>query len=338
MTQPVGKQHTIYDVAKTVGVSPRTVSRYFNDPDKIAKKTRAHIETVVNDLQFRPNAFANRMSRQDRLMTGVMVCTASEREFKHTYRDIISHAGLELARHRRDLLLLVVDPENEDTVIHENFRQRKMDGLFIMGEPSQKIINELAQCSFPKVSFLRTPLPDMPMHARIGADEQDAFADMTELLIQKGYRRIAYLQTMEHQLRFPEHLLGAQKAVDQHADVTLIVLEEHGTLEGADRILDQLNEFNPRPDLILCQGDIIAISLLHAAQTRGLSIPDDLAIAGFDGLELLDYIRPAITTVEVPNAAIAQKAMDILLNWSQHVHENGQTFTVPTTLRLGDTT
>lgn len=306
-------QATIYDVAARAGCSPRTISRYFNAPHKLADRTRDRIAAVVDELDFRPNAFANRVSRQNLNMMGALVCADTPRHFYHAYRDMVSVASLELARRDRDLLLLSVDSDNEARVIHESFRQRKVDGLLIMGQPSTRLAAELARCSFPKIALGDAVVPDMPGLRRVSVDARAAYSQMTAALLARGYRRPVFVQTAEPRLRLAQHLAGARDAVAACPGATLRVLDAHATLVGAADCLDACLRLDPPPDLVLAQGDILAVCFLQAARARGLAVPADLGVAGFFGLELLDYLAPRLTTVRIPYQRLAEAAVRLLV-------------------------
>jgi LacI family gluconate utilization system Gnt-I transcriptional repressor len=326
---------TIYDVAEHLGVSVRTVSRYFNDPDKLAGRTRERIAGAVRELGFQPNAFANRVSRRDLNVMGVLVCSDSPQGFGHTHRNLLSIASLELARHGYDLLLLVVDEQNEERVIRESFQTRKMDALLILGSPSPRLAEHLAHCPFPKLSVAPVVELDLPQHVSIGYDAEAAYRDYAARLLAQGYRRPAYVQSAYVPSRNARQLAGARAAT---RDTGLELCTTPATIAGAAALLDRWAAASPRPDLLLCQGDVLAACIVQVATARGLQLPADLAVAGFMGYELLDYVLPPVTTVVVPYDAMAHLAVDMVLHPDEHAPRDGRTIHLPTEYRPGTTT
>jgi DNA-binding LacI/PurR family transcriptional regulator len=147
----------------------------------------------------------------------------------------------------------------------------------------------------------------------VGVDERAAGEFATQHLISLGHTRIGFVAGPEHYL--PTQLKAAGRATALAAagirDDFLIAYAEFG-LEGGGRGLAELLERPDPPTAVLCSSDVMAIGVLHEAARRGLTVPDDLSVVGFDGIEATKWSVPELTTIEQPIDLIAERAVDTL--------------------------
>lgn len=153
----------------------------------------------------------------------------------------------------------------------------------------------------------------------VGVDERAAGEIATQHLIELGHERIGYVAGLEHYL--PTQL----KAAGRDAAMTAAGLEPDGIVaycdfstEGGTRALGQLLESPNPPTAVVCSSDMMAIGVLHEAVRRGLRVPEDISIVGFDGIDATRWSVPELTTVEQPIERIAETAVQTLLSLIEH--------------------
>ncbi|WP_034337768.1 LacI family DNA-binding transcriptional regulator [Deinococcus misasensis] len=310
---------TLRAVAERAGVSYQTVSNIINNTKAVKPETRERVEQVIRELGFVPN-FTARVLRQQKSMTlGCVFYEVADFDLQDPYRNMIQAAVSKAAKQANySLLTYHVFRENpadfEELKIH--LSQGRLDGLiFLSPSIPQSIIEEISHWQRPVVLYDRfeesTDLPSfMPQYA-------DGMRLLVEHLTSRGRKRLAFVagrredHTQSGELRLSS-FLEAAKAQGALAS------EEHlcfgdWSFESGKKAFSQLWNLNPRPDAILAANDRMAIGLLHAALEAGISVPQEVAITGFDDIEFSQYTHPTLTTVHVPYIEMVDRAIDALL-------------------------
>lgn len=307
-------QPTLNDVAKVAKVSATTVSRVINRRGYLSKETIAKVEAAMKKLNYRPNIIAKQLQAQRTMAIGILVPTIANpffgqltyelerRFFKSGFRVMIGNAENDIDKERKYLQQLLA---------------RQVDGLVIATHNHQQQIPEYQHTNMPIVSidrYLRFTIPN------ISSDNYQGGRQATQALLDRGARHI--LHTDSEQL-FDRHDYLCQQAYED-------VMKEHGLTPhtygvdfGSTRE-DKLVLFNklftdyPAVDGIFASNDMDAILLLQVAQQRGIKVPDDLQIIGYDGVPTTRMMVPELATMEQPIGEIAQQAVKILQREINH--------------------
>lgn len=306
---------TIYDVAREAEVSPRTVSRFFNHPDKLAEGTRAHIGTVVQRLGFRPNIHANRMSRREHNTLAVMASFHHDGPMTDLHRLLLGYISRKVCALGKDLMVIGIDKRNEERVLRESFHQNKFDALMIVTLMPDYVLKEMADMPFPKVTLNWEPEIKMRNHISVGVHTYNSSYQLTEAIVKRGYRRIVYAEPLMSKLsKLTDRGQAAVDAASAHGK-KLIPLQfaTGGRIETARLLVDRILAMRPKPDCLYCFSDLIAFAVLHAFWERGVRVPKDMALVGFDGHEAGSVISPKITTMAQPWKQMAEVAVDVLV-------------------------
>jgi DNA-binding LacI/PurR family transcriptional regulator len=164
-----------------------------------------------------------------------------------------------------------------------------------------------------KIVFINGAVPAVDTPS-VGVDERAAGEIATQHLIDLGHERIGYAAGLEHYL--PTQL----KAAGRHAVLAAAGLDGDGltaygdfSTKGGERALAQLLDLDDPPTAVICSSDMMAIGALHEAARRGIKVPDELSIVGFDGIDATNWTVPELTTVEQPIEQIADTAVQTLL-------------------------
>lgn len=160
-------------------------------------------------------------------------------------------------------------------------------------------------------------LPQDPVDMAVGFSNFGAAYAVTRMLAEQGYAKVALFSTFtrnnERQLERQNGYRAAVETFGLDPDPGL-VFEVAMDLKAAAQSVTALLERRPDVEALFCTGDFIAIGALFEAQRRGLRVPDDLAIAGFDGLEIADNLNPSLTTVQIPRYEIGAVAGQMLVD------------------------
>jgi len=303
---------TIYNVASRAGVSTATVSRALNGTAKIAPATRQAIDEAVRELGYRPNGLARSLRTKSTQTIALLLPDITNPFFPRLVR------GVQVAARRRGYLMLLASAEGDaagEQDYLELFRANAVDGALLVGVsiPSEQITRVVAE-GFPIVSLDRDiDCPDVPL---VQVDNREGARTAVEHLLQLGHRRIAHIGgphglniSRERLAGYREALTSARIAVDP----ALIVegdYEETGGAAAAARLLDSGVHFTA----VFAANDLTAIGAMDALHERGLQVPDDVSVVGFDDLRLAAYVSPGLTTVHQPAAEIGERAAGILID------------------------
>jgi DNA-binding LacI/PurR family transcriptional regulator len=160
----------------------------------------------------------------------------------------------------------------------------------------------------------------------IGVDNRHGGFLATDHLLQQGHRRIAYVSSPDDRNDSLERLVGYREALTGAGidDDPSLLVPGTGRPGGGQRALPVLLALEDRPSAVFCYNDMTAIGLIHAAREAGLSLPQDLAVVGFDDIVFARYVHPALTTVAQPVATLGQGAMEIVLGLDRDEQVKGK--------------
>ena len=300
---------TLDDVAKLAGVSPITVSRALNHPDKVAAKTLEKINQTIDRTGYVPNLLAGGLaSKRSRLIAAIVPTIANA-----VYAETIKHLSEELRDSGYQVLLgeSGFTEEQEESLISA-ILGRRPDGIFLTGvNHSMSCRRLLLAANIPVVETW--DLSPSPLDVVIGFSHEQIGAAVARFLWSKGYRKIGIVSAIDHraQIRkrtFTETLRGlglAEVAVSHVPIPTSFKIGRDG--------LAQLLDSGFGEGAVFCSSDTLAQGALAEAQSRGLSIPGQLAIMGFGDQPYAAHTFPALTTVRFDRAAIGREAARVLL-------------------------
>ena len=302
---------SIDDIAKELSLSVSTVSKALNGYSDVAARTIERVKAKAVEMDYHPNLAARslRRGRTDRL--GLLVNNPIE--FLSDYiGDVMSGAAIAAERFEQNLVLYTKEVVHPDE-LRRICRAREVDGLMLIFDPSPEAASVLAQEQMPFIVFGRRTAD--PCISSISPDNYLGAFALTKHLIDEGHQRIGF--TTRPQLGFTntDRYAGYRAALDEaniEFDSELIVETMPGQRDGYDA-MSQLLDLQHPPTALFAFYDLMGGDAMRAAEDRGLSVPDDIAIAGFDGLKLSSRTSPPMTTVRQPLGKMGQQAIEILL-------------------------
>ncbi|MBI1795278.1 MAG: LacI family DNA-binding transcriptional regulator [Chloroflexi bacterium] len=309
---PKKKTQTIYDVAELAGVSISTVSRVMNTPNKVNKGTHTKVLGAIEKLGFIPKAEARARALRQTGRIGVLTPFFTAPSFVQRLRGVAAA----LSKSNYDLVIYTVDSSDRlQGYISSIPLTGNLDGLIIMSLP---IRDKDAQ--YLSEHGVETVLIEYPNPKLNSIEINDVHGGQlaAEYLIQKGYKRIAFLGDTEPREEFAIHpaskrLVGFQRAL-QDAGIHLpkkYISHAPNTPEHSLKAAQQLLGLAEPPTAIFAAADIQALSVLKAARGLGLSVPSQLAVIGFDDIDIAEYAD--LTTIRQHLDESGKMAVEILL-------------------------
>lgn len=305
---------TIRDVASKAGVSIKTVSRVLNHEPMVGEETLTRVENVMAELGYVPNILAQRLARGRSKVIGLL-CHNATRAYIH---DVVSGA-LERARPRGyGVVTNLIDPHQpgEGEELMRMVIQQRVEG-YLFTPPSDNLPELLGQLNKRGVPFVRlTPHDRSLASPHVSAADFQGAKELTEHLIELGHRRIGFVMGNPDHHATHDRLAGFRAALFEHAlplDESLLCAGnwyfESGTAAG-----EQLLVLAQRPTAIFASNDEMAAGVLQVTHRRGLRVPQELSVVGFDDVPLAAQLWPPLTTIRQPIREIAKLATDLLID------------------------
>ena len=320
------KTVTIKEVAKTAGVSIATVSAVVNEHSKkipLSDKARTSVLKAIKKLNYQVNTQA-RMLRTGRSYTIGVIASDLTQPFTGECIRLVEKAVAE-----RDYHFLLSDIQNskvKEQFYLDLFRQKQVEGILYIGASNEmdgKAVIDIVKEGLPVVLTEREePTHNVPC---ILVDNKKGAYLATEHLISLGHKKIAHISGPKTNIISQHRFEGYHRALKEKNldDLTFVQeIERLGLAEGylaMDRILDRAD----RPSAVFAFNDTVAFGAMRAAQDAGLSIPEDMAIVGYDDIPMTSYSEPTLTTVRQPVLDMSRLGVEMLLDLLEGKHPKG---------------
>ena len=298
---------TIGDVARRAGVSRATVSRVLNEYPHVRPQVRTDVQRAIRALRYRPDQVARSLARRETKTLGLVVADITNPFYAETARAIV-----ETARgHGYNVILCNTDNLHrlqEEYV--EVLRQRRVDGI-IFGSVflDDPVVEALVEAGYPCVMYNRRLRSGRGNY--IVLDNASASHDLTRHLLDLGHRHIGFITGLRDLSTASERLRGyraALRAAGLPADSRLM---RPGAFkaEMAQRAAQELLKLPRRPTAIMAGNDLMALGVMQAAGDLGLRVPEDLAVVGFDDIEIAAHRQIQLTTMAQQKAEMGRMAV-----------------------------
>jgi len=301
---------TIADVARDAGCSINTVSRALNDLPGVSLRSKARIQASAERLGYVPSRVARSLLTRKTRTLGLVVtdCTnpfyakliraVEDAAFAHGYNVTLCNSGEDHAREVRAIKLLI---------------ESRVDGMLIT--PVQFAVDHIGDLVRRSIPFVLVGRRFLKLDTCwVMSDNAAGGRAATSLLLSLGHRRIGHVTGRPEISSVRERLEGYRAALTDQGmaiDESLIVRGERD-VDGGRQCAHRLLSSSSRPTAVFAYNDLQAIGVMRAARERGLSIPRDLAVVGYDNIELSAYFEVPLTTVAQPTYAIGGSAAALL--------------------------
>lgn len=299
-------QIKIYDVAGSAGVSLATVSRVLNHPEKVKPATREKVLKIIKDKGYKPNANARGLASRKSTTVAIVVPTlkrASISEMIQGVEDSAKKYGYMIRLFVND------DPENEKDV-WGNVIASSVDGILLMNDEMSPEVFELIQYTPVPVIFVNG-VSRRTSFGSVCIDNEKCAYEITKKMIDKGNKNIIFISTIHPYLVNELKVKGYIKAMEE-AGLKPELLNTTGVIEQNEQDFKEYLEKNPVPDVALAVRDSMAISFMNIAQKKGIKVPDELQVIGFQNTRYAELSYPKLSCVDTPIYEIGNIAMSEL--------------------------
>ena len=330
---------TIKDVARQCGMSISTVSKVFNGYPDISEETRKQVMKVANGMGYQPNALARALKTNRSYNLGVLFVDESISGLMHPFFAAMLNAfKAEAESHGYDITFINHNIGDTHMTYLAHCRYRNVDGVclacvdFFSDE-----IAELVNSDLPTVTVDHL-FPGRPC---VLSDNHTGIRLLVDRAAALGHSRIAYIHGQRNSVVTENRVNGFLRAMEANGlevPEGYVVEGRYDDMEGTRRLLDALLDRPDRPTCVLLPDDASYLGAREAAQDRGLSLPEDLSIAGYDGIKLTQSLRPRLTTVRQDSEEMGRVAAKCLIDRVEHPDiPAGEPVVIPVALIEGNT-
>jgi DNA-binding LacI/PurR family transcriptional regulator len=310
---------TINDIAKAANVAPSTVSRVIANSTLISEATKTKVLKIMKEMNYHPNMIARSLVRRSTRIVGTLIPETSEKAFQLPFfseilRGITSKANLS---GYKILLSDAGNQKEEVNAISELINSQIVEGLILMSSRlNDKAIDELLSMNFPFVMVGRPESSQADALNWVDNDNCEAGYKMTKYFIEKGHRDIAFIGISPEYMVTLDRLEGYKRALSDFGlpyNENLIVNSQF--MEGNGYNMMKLLTGRKEPFTgVVASDDFQAFAAINFLNERGINVPDDIAVAGFNNVPQSEYYVPSLTSIEVHAYNLGEKAFDILFN------------------------
>jgi LacI family transcriptional regulator len=286
---------TIRDVARSAGVSTATVSRVISGSVAARPQTRDRVLAAVQQLGYRPSAVARSLKLRTTRTLGLVVTDIQNPYYPEIVRAVEDSA---LERNLAVLLCNAADDPAREEAYLDLLVARRVDGIIVASSGLQERHGAWLSSRAVPVVLINWAAPDLALPAILG-DNRAGGRLATEHLITLGHRRIGHLTAPPRNAAAGERLAGVRDAVAAAGIDAgdLIVVEADGHVAGGEAGARELLRLAPDITAIVCYNDLTAIGAVRALRGRGIRVPGDISVVGYDDIPLSAWVDPPLTTV-----------------------------------------
>lgn len=303
---------SILDISRITGISKSTVQRVLSGKGSFSEEMAEKVRATARQLNYRPNSLARAMKTKKTNMIGVIVYRKHMPIISHPfYGPILDSIASELKKHGYGILLI---PDSE---INSNsgdwLIEHQVDGMVLISYITEQLITYFRDLGIPFVLVNNSEMVN-GVNYIINDDYQGAY-DATCHLLQQGYRRIAFVSGPTLHRSYKLRLQGFLDSLSKHG-----LQPSFGYIHSGDSVLEtgaaaavQFLSLDMPPDAIFASNDMMAIGVLKEFYARGIHVPQDIALIGFDDIEYARLTTPALTTVHVDKGTMGTTAVQKLM-------------------------
>lgn len=304
---------TMKDVARLAGVSTSTVSHVINKDRFVSDAVREKVEAAVKSLNYAPSALARSLKLNQTRTIGMLI-TASNNPF---YSEVVR--GVERSCFERGYSLILCNTEGDQQRMNRNLEtllQKRVDGLLLLCTETQPPSPEIMG-RYPSVPIVMMDWSPLDVDCDIIQDNSLYGGELaTQHLVDKGYRRIACIAGPLDKTPSVHRLEGFRNVMRRNGLAVpddYIVVGDFEFSSGFNAMTEFLAMATP-PEAVFAGNDAMAVGAYHALYQAGLTVPGDMAIIGYDDIELARFMTPPLTSIHQPKDELGELAVDALIH------------------------
>jgi LacI family transcriptional regulator len=325
---------TLQKIASQLGISTATVSRALNDRPGVRQDTRQRILSLATEMNYSPNMAARSLVSATTGMAGFLFFEGPlALDHDPFYLQVMRGAEQELARKGYFLIISTLQNQDLQSAQLNILREKRVDGLILAGPFfPQRFILSLVTQNVPLV-LVDNMLQQTQVNCVLVEDEYGGYA-VTRHLLAHGHQKIAMLSGPEEWVSACRRSAGYRRAMGEAGFPCKIITMPETTSQTGYQAMKAALRQDASITAVFTANDVMAFGAMQAAQEHGRSIPQDLAIAGFDDVDAASHSYPALTTVRVPRRLLGVQAARRLIELLENEGESAVTSMVAAELVL----
>lgn len=288
---------SIKDVARLAGVSVTTVSRVINKNEFVRQETAQKVLKVIEETGYKPNAIARSLKIKNTQTIGIMMPDIASYLFSEVVRGIEDIANL----YNYNIILCNTDLDREkEEKYMDVLVEKQVDGIIFMCNTITKKLAEKIKKNGAKTILISTDYTDMPS---VTIDNVQASKDAVKYIIDRGYKKIAFIGGQMSDANVGLTRLNGYVSAISESGLTYnkdYICEGDFKFKSGYENAKKLLSLPDKPEAIFAASDEMAIGVVRAAMELGITIPKDLAVVGFDNIDMSKMIYPSLTTISQP--------------------------------------
>lgn len=304
---------SLKEIASAVGVSITTVVRALKGQREISEETREKILKVAREMNYRPNFLARGLVTNRSYTLGAIVPDLLNPFFPELIK------GIEETAWRQGYNVILADADydlTKEEQIIEAFISRMVDGIIISpieSRPDCSGLNTLMKSGIPFVSLSKVPGLESDL---VVVDDSAGAYEAVKHLARIGRKRILYMGSSSSPRAHAERLEGYQKGLREMKldfDETMVLMANQKEVDSGYRVIGEYFRQNRSFDAIIAFNDLMAMGIQRAVREAGLSVPDDIALIGFDDIKISSLLEVPLTTVSLPKYALGEESARLVM-------------------------
>ncbi len=317
-----------YEIAKLANVSVMTVSRVVNGSPNVSEKTRIRVQEIIDKYRYTPNITARNLAGKDSNIIGIYLADINSDEknnipsFEAPYfvSFITSIIGFANKRNYK-VLVNIINTEEQYQEIRSEFKNRIVaGGIFLGFENGSPLLTKLAEEGYRMVLLDQEENFYSEKKNLIFADidDENAALNVVKTLVGKGHTKIAHIRHTAKRLSSISRYEGYMRGLKEFSlalNLNYVAIGK-GTEKGSYKAMKEIinNSKDDLPTAVFAGTDLMASYAIKAIQDKGLSVPEDISVIGYDNTSLAKYSSPSISSVDVPIGKISEFAVENLIN------------------------
>ncbi|MDD3129352.1 MAG: LacI family DNA-binding transcriptional regulator [Candidatus Izemoplasmatales bacterium] len=290
------KKVSMSEIAKELGISKVSVSKALGDKDGVSEELREKIKHTAQNMGYRINNSARSLKTDRQYNIGILIGEKFVMDNEAYYFSVCGEITKKLDAYGTSGIMEIISFENEkDKILPRVYNEKKVDGIIVLGQLSNEYLTVLEQMTIPMIYF------DFYRQAsKIDSIVADNFClgyQLTDLLIERGHKEIAYVGSINATSSIQDRYLGYYKALIENN----LKLNFDYIIDDRDecgKLLEELELPKNMPTAFVCNCDRVAFTLITKLKSLGIKIPEDVSVVGFDNSLFSTIADPKITTVD----------------------------------------
>ncbi|MCL6457678.1 MAG: LacI family transcriptional regulator [Gorillibacterium sp.] len=306
---------TFYDIAKATGFSPTTVSKVFNNYADVSVKTRNKILEAAREMDYMPNAHARTLTTKRSWTIGILFVEPTGFGLKHPFfGGVIEGFKKAAVTKGYDLMFISKDIGGKPNSYLQHCKMRAVEGVVVIqSDGEDPDFAELLDSSIPCVLLDA----ESPKSGTVCSDNEEGSLQAVRYLYGLGHRKIAHIAGEIGTFAGKPRKAGYERAMaelglSQKPDYVVHASSDY-SVDSGYKAMSKLLQATDRPTAVVAAGDNLAIGAMVAIRERGLRVPYDISLIGFDDIETARYVTPALTTVHQDMFLLGERAANMLI-------------------------